>query len=67
MAIGGEHTGWVLKPDDDPDSVIEVDLTCCDSEASALVGSRVTIIGRWMDKPYVERGTVPIFVAAEIT
>ena len=67
MAIGGEHTGWVLKPDDNPDSVIELDLACCNSEASALVDSHVTIVGRWMDKQYVERGTVLIFVAAQIT
>jgi len=67
MAIGGEHTGWVLKPDDDPDSVIELDLVCCDAEASALAGSDVTIVGRWMSKHYVERGTVPTFVAVEIT
>ena len=24
--FAGEHTGWVLKPDDNPDSVIELDL-----------------------------------------
>ena len=67
MAIGGEHTGWVLKPDDNPDNVVELDLTCCISEGSALVGSHVTIVGRWMVKQYVERGTVPIFVGAQIT
>ena len=34
--IGGEHTGWVLRPDGDPESTVEIDVACCDAEALQL-------------------------------
>jgi len=63
--IGGEHTGWVLRPDDDT-SAIEVDVSCCTSIAADLDGQRVTLLGRWAAKQYVERGPIRVFVANEI-
>ena len=66
VGIGGEHTGWVLRPDGDPESTVEIDVACCDAEALQLDGSRVTASGYWTDKPYVERGRVRIFVAEQI-
>jgi len=65
MANGGEHTGWVLKPDGDP-TAIEVDISCCESMAMQLDGQRVALLGRWADKQYVERGAVRVLVAHEI-
>ena len=68
LGIGGEHTGWILRRDDDSDpSPVEVDVACCRSTAAELDGVRVMIFGRWTDKQYVERGSVRVFVADRIT
>jgi hypothetical protein len=66
IGIGGDHTGWVITPELEADSRIEVDVSCCRSEAETLDGSRVSITGRWFDRQYVERGVVRILVAEEI-
>jgi hypothetical protein len=66
MAIGGEHTGWVLQPDGEPGDNIEVDVSCCLADAAALDGKRVAIIGTWRNKAYVERGAVRLLVAERI-
>ena len=65
-AIGGEHTGWVLRNEDEAGSSIEVDVSCCAVQATALDGTRITVTGRWIDKRYVERGTVRILMAERV-
>lgn len=66
MGIGGEHTGWVLKPSDDGVPATEVDVTKVFNDAAALDGSRVRITGTLITKKYVERGPVEILVASAI-
>ena len=65
-AIGGEHTGWVLRNEDEAGSSIEVDVSCCAVQATALDGTRITVTGRWIDKQYVELGTVRILMAERV-
>lgn len=66
MGIGGEHTGWVLKPSDDGVPATEVDVTKVFKDAAALDGSRVRITGTLITKKYVERGPVEVLVASLI-
>jgi hypothetical protein len=66
MAIGGEHTGWVLAGDGSSGG-IEVDVSKVREAAKTNDGKRVTIDGKMVDKKYVERGNVKILVAEKIT
>lgn len=66
MGIGGEHTGWVLKPSEDGLPAIEVDVSKVFKDAATLDGSRVRITGVFITKKYVERGPVEILVASAI-
>lgn len=62
--IGGEHTGWMLRPAaGDP---IEVDVSRVSTEALGLVGTRVSITGEMTEKGYVERGPTRVLVAERI-
>jgi hypothetical protein len=65
MAIGGEHTGWVLAGDGSSGG-IEVDISRVQEDAKKNAGKRVTITGKMTDKKYVERGKVQILVAEKI-
>src|SRR5690349_1421445 len=53
VAIGGEHTGWVLQGDGQSGG-IEVDVSAVANEARALEGRRVTVRGRMSEKNYRE-------------
>jgi hypothetical protein len=64
MGIGGEHTSFILTRDGKPDA--EIDLTAI-KDADRFVGKRVSVSGRWVDKKYIERGTVSVFVVQTIT
>jgi hypothetical protein len=65
MAIGGEHTGWVLAGDGSSGG-IEVDVSRVKSDAEKNAGKRVTITGKMSEKKYVERGKVKVLVAEKI-
>jgi len=65
VAIGGEHTGWVLQGDGDSGGV-EVDVSAVADRAKALAGKRVTITGRMSQKRYTERGRTSILMAEQI-
>jgi hypothetical protein len=64
MAIGGEHTGWMLQREDQDD--LEVDVNAVRARAREFDGQRVTITGTIETKSYVERGPTPILVARSI-
>lgn len=66
MGIGGEHTGWVLKPSEDGVPAIEVDVSAVFKQAGPLDGAHVRITGVFVTKKYVERGPVEILVASQI-
>ncbi|MBX3359591.1 MAG: hypothetical protein KF745_14325 [Phycisphaeraceae bacterium] len=66
MAIGGEHTGWILQPPSDDAKPIEVDVSRVASDAAALDSMPVTIRGRLIQKKSVERGERTILVAESI-
>jgi len=57
MAIGGETSGWSLVGDGAVGG-IELDVSKVKDDAKRLDGKRITVSGRWVDKKYVERGTV---------
>ena len=62
MGIGGEHTGWALLDGDGPGAKqTEVDVSRVREVAKAADGRRVTLVGQWMEKRYVERGPTRIF------
>ena len=63
MAIGGEHSGWVLQRQEGD---LEVDVTRVFNQARPLDGQRVTIKGKIQRKQYVERGPVDVLVADSI-
>jgi hypothetical protein len=65
LAIGGEHTGWVLQGDGQSGG-IEVDVSAVITQAKALDGKRGAIRGRMSEKNYPQRGATRIFVAEEI-
>ena len=63
MAIGGEHTGWVLHIGEE---AIEVDVSAVPDQAEALNGRVAAISGTYTTKPYIERGPTKILVAKDI-
>jgi hypothetical protein len=65
MAIGGEHTGWILAGDGQSGG-IEVDVSRVKDQAKANDGKRVTISGRMTDKNYTERGKTSVLLAESI-
>jgi len=65
MGIGGEHTGWMLRRDDE--RALEVDVSAVRDEATRLEERRVSIQGEVIEKQYVERGPTPVLVAREIS
>jgi hypothetical protein len=67
MGIGGEHTGWALLDGDGPGAKqTEVDVSRVRDAARAAEGRRVTLVGRWVEKRYVERGVTRVFAAERI-
>lgn len=66
VAIGGETPGWALVLEKGA-GIIEVETSGCSQEAAALRDQRVTITGRFINKEYVERRSVPILVAERIS
>ncbi len=67
MGIGGEHTGWALLDGDGPGAKqTEVDVSRVRDAARAADGRRVTLVGRWVEKRYVERGVTRVFAAERI-
>lgn len=67
MGIGGEHTGWALLDGDGPGAKqTEVDVSRVRDAARAADGRRVTLVGRWVEKRYVERGVARVFAAERI-
>jgi hypothetical protein len=67
MGIGGEHTGWALLDGEGPGAKqTEVDVSRVREAARAADGKRVTLVGRWVEKRYVERGVTRVFAAERI-
>lgn len=67
MGIGGEHTGWALLDGHGPGAKqTEVDVSRVREAAKAADGRRVTLVGQWVEKRYVERGPTRIFSVARI-
>jgi len=65
MAIGGEHTGWVLRgAEGQPD--VEVDPGPWLERAIELQGRRVRARGLWQTLRYVERGNVRVLALREL-
>jgi hypothetical protein len=65
VAIGGEHTGWMIAGDGAVGGV-EVDVSKLREEARANDGKRVTITGRMINRNYTERGKTAVLVADSI-
>lgn len=67
VGIGGEHTGWMLLSSGKSSDAIEVDVSKVMGQAKQNDGRSVTVTGKMIEKPYVERGKVKILVAESIT
>jgi hypothetical protein len=65
VAIGGEHTGWMIAGDGAVGGV-EVDVSKVREEARRLDGKRVTITGKMINRNYTERGKTAVLVADSI-
>lgn len=63
MAIGGEHTGWVLR---EGESQLELDPGPWLARALELEGQRVRVRGLWQTLRYVERGDVRVLALREL-
>lgn len=61
VAIGGEHTGWMLHRTGADDVMIDVDRVA--ERARELDGRAVRVCGRIVERDYVERGRIPVLVA----
>ena len=71
VGIGGESTGWALERDqtdaaDTAPATVEIDVQKVREAAKAFNDRRVIVTGTFVDRKYVERGTVPILVATEL-
>ncbi len=68
--IGGEHTGWALVVGkgigNQNVKQIEADVSGVYAAARAADGKSVTLVGRYIEKKYVERGVTKIFVVDRI-
>lgn len=67
-AIGGETTGWVLERPEAEGGLIEVDVSAptAAKNAESFVDQRCAIKGTIVEREYVERGKVPVLVAAYV-
>ena len=65
VAIGGEHTGWIIASDGGAGGM-EVDISKVRDQARANDGKRVSITGKVINKNYPERGKVPLIIVDSI-
>lgn len=71
LAIGGEHTGWILREGENAvesgaQPELEIDPGPWLARARELDGQRVRVRGLWQTLRYVERGEVRVLALREL-